>query len=73
MSKLYCFYDKSKTPGPANHRCDICGKLMCKICGYKKDGIDYCNECWSLEQSNIHKSRIEDILSPKDMPDGYQD
>ena len=57
MSKLYCDYDKSqqhcdyKKDGEykraiANCKCDICGKLLCKICGYIKDGVDYCNECW---------------------------
>ena len=46
MSKLYCFYDHNypKT-SIADHQCDICGKLLCKICGYIENGLDYCNEC----------------------------
>ena len=59
MSKLYCAYDKGENPEIADHKCDICGKLLCKICGYNKDEIDYCDECWSIEQSNIHKTRID--------------
>lgn len=47
MSKLYCAYDHSFPKEEiADHKCDICGKLLCHICGYEKDGIDYCNECW---------------------------
>ena len=47
MSKLFCAYDHSEPKREiANHRCDTCGKLLCKICGYHKDGVDYCNECW---------------------------
>jgi len=47
--KLICAYDREKK-AIANHRCDICGKLLCSFCGYFKDGIDYCNECWEKEQ-----------------------
>jgi len=61
--KLYCAYDKSSEPEKADHKCDFCGKLLCRICGYSKDGIDYCNECWTIERTNSHKSAIlEDKL-----------
>ena len=47
MSKLYCAYDHSDPKEEiADHKCDICGKLLCHICGYCDEGIDYCNECW---------------------------
>ena len=50
MSKLYCEYDHGNPKTEiANHICDFCGKLLCKICGYNKDGKDYCNECWVKE------------------------
>ena len=47
MSKLYCAYDHSFPKREiADHKCDKCGKLLCKICGYSDKGVDYCNECW---------------------------
>jgi len=62
MGKLYCFYDKTKVGegrSLADHQCDICGRLLCRICGYHKDGVDYCNECWASEQSNTHNTRVK--------------
>ena len=51
MSKLYCAYDHSKPKEEiADHKCDKCGKLLCKICGYSEGGIDYCNECWEIKE-----------------------
>jgi len=49
--KLICAYDREKK-AKANHCCDICGKLLCSFCGYSKDGIDYCNECWKEKEDN---------------------
>lgn len=47
MSKLFCSYDHRNPPEViANHQCDICGKLLCSMCGYNERGADYCNECW---------------------------
>jgi len=55
MSKLYCAYDHSNPPEEiANHKCDICGKLLCKVCGYVENGIDYCNECWEAKDKKIY-------------------
>lgn len=55
MKKLYCAYDhaipKEKI---ANHKCGICGKLLCKICGYSDKGIDYCNECWEAKDKKVY-------------------
>ena len=47
MSNLFCVYDHS-TPKEeiADHKCDICDKLLCHICGYCDEEVDYCNECW---------------------------
>ena len=63
--KLICAYDKEKK-AIANHRCDICGKLLCSFCGYSKDGIDYCNECWikkdDLEGKEIERSELKQLL-----------
>lgn len=68
MSKLYCEYDHGipKTE-PADHKCDICGKLLCKICGYNKDEKDYCNECWGKREIPAP------VMSPKDEPSFYQE
>ena len=63
--KLYCAYDKSENPEFANRCCDMCGKLLCKICGYNKGETDYCNECWSEEQSNNHFTRLKVELKNK--------
>jgi len=50
--KLICAYDRAKK-ATANHCCDVCGKLLCSFCGYFKDGIDYCNECWEKREHDI--------------------
>lgn len=52
MSKLYCEYDHSNPKVEiADHKCDRCGKLLCKICGYTTDeGVQFCNECWELNE-----------------------
>ena len=57
--KLICAYDREKK-AKADHKCDICGKLICSFCGYSKDGIDYCNECWQKEQ--YEKRNIKKII-----------
>ena len=45
--KLYCDYSKHPNQEPADHKCDICGRLLCKICGYiDRNGTDLCNECY---------------------------
>ncbi len=40
--KLYCAYDNHVI---ADHQCDRCEKLLCRICGYNIKGMDFCNEC----------------------------
>ena len=32
--------------------CDICHKFLCKICGYRINDMDYCNECWALYEKD---------------------
>lgn len=57
MSKLFCVYDKSKKMKP-NKKCDICGVLLCKFCGYRFEGteIDYCNKCYA-EYEQTHEDK----------------
>ena len=57
--KLICAYDREKKVS-ANHQCDFCGKLLCKICGYHKNDKDYCNECWEKEEYKSSKIEIWD-------------
>lgn len=82
MSKLYCAYSKGEDL--ANHRCDICGKLLCKICGYQTARYDFCNECWENKELNqerlgqeydekIRAEHGEEIMSPKEHPDFYKE
>jgi len=49
--KLICAYDREKK-AKADHKCDICGKLLCSFCGYSKNEVDYCNECWRKKEDN---------------------
>ena len=46
MSKLYCAYDSEPNKAIATNKCDICEKLLCRICGYSENELDYCNACW---------------------------
>jgi len=62
MSKLYCAYDHSFPKQEiADHKCDICDKLLCHICGYEEDGIDYCNECWKDKTEPKTKEMLTEI------------
>ena len=56
MSKLYCEYDHSNPKVEiADHKCDFCGKLLCKICGYTTDeGVQLCNECYKIVENCDH-------------------
>lgn len=48
MSQLFCEYDRGNPKTEiASRKCDFCGKLLCKICGYKNAQYDFCNECWA--------------------------
>lgn len=64
MSKLYCAYDHSFPKREiADHKCDICDKLLCHICGYFEEGVDYCNECWEIKSKPTAMEEIEKELS----------
>jgi len=57
--KLYCSYSSGKDI--ADHKCDLCGKLMCKMCGYDEKGKDYCNDCW-IETGSEENPSPEEVF-----------
>ena len=59
MGKLYCAYNIIDDGDLADHKCDICGKLLCKICGYSKDNMDYCNECWQTKEEEDERRKTD--------------
>ena len=75
--KLYCTYCTYDHSNPkkviATRQCDICGKLLCDICGYTDKGLDYCNSCWREkeedEKFDYHPRPEEENLSKKQKED----
>lgn len=62
MKKIYCKYDETEI---ADHQCDICLAPLCSVCGFQKDGVDYCNECWIKEQPEIEYEKALDEVELK--------
>ena len=75
MSKLFCEYDHENPKTEiADHKCDICGKLLCKICGYidYESGLEFCNECWIEKEEDAGEEAYPEIkhaLEHEDNPD----
>lgn len=57
--EYYCKYDKAVSfPAIIYRTCDNCDEALCPTCGYKVEGLVYCNECYKVETNRKHHDNI---------------